>query len=372
MAALTRDRKTDPIDVNAPWPRLYAAPMETQTTIFGGALFATNAAGNVVPASANGALKCWGRCQRTVVNTTAAGFGAAGALFAEAATGVYFFNNDAGSPFTAADVYVPGYAVDDNTVSKSDAGGTRPYVGYMVPAGTINNLRSSGEVAMAVGMANPYAANAELGTSTTTFRARNIATAGNVTSLAAFTVAGNDGVTNVAGDVIILDTQTTAAQNGPYVVGAVATGTAPLTRPDWWASGSTVKTGLSIRIGGEGTVFKNTRWVAMLAADSFVVDTTDPKLYPDFVSGATQLTSGTFTISTVPVFSGNSNVILERKVASGSTLTVGGYHPTSAGADGVTTGVRGTAAVIVQACVGAGTINTADGSTLHWTITNQA
>lgn len=55
------------------------------------------------------------------------------------------------------------------------------------------------------------------------------ATTGNVANLASFTVA-NDGITLVAGDRVLLKDQNTAAQNGIYVVGTVATGTAPLTR----------------------------------------------------------------------------------------------------------------------------------------------
>ncbi|MFI0434026.1 MAG: hypothetical protein ACH36H_12910, partial [Candidatus Nanopelagicales bacterium] len=43
----------------------------------------------------------------------------------------------------------------------------------------------------------------------------------NVASLAAFTVASNDGLTYTEGQRVLLANQTTAAQNGIYVVGAV-------------------------------------------------------------------------------------------------------------------------------------------------------
>lgn len=204
------------------------------------------------------------------------------------------------------------------------------------------------------------------------FKARNVAAAGNVASLAAFTVASNDGVTNVAGDVIILAEQSTAAQNGPYVVGTVASGSAPLSRPGWWDTGDTLSSAVTIAVGGEGTVFKNTTWRPMVAAATFVIGTTDPKLYPVEVSGTTVLIAGTFTISTVPIFSAKTSIQFSRSIANTSTLTVGGYHATVAGADGITPGVRGTAAAVVQATVGAGTISVSDVSTLHWTIRNQA
>jgi len=369
MSAATKDIKSDQVDTpEAVYPRHLTFPVEASTTLYAGTMVATNAAGNAVPASANSALRVWGRCERTVTQGAVAGVTNPPLLVH---SGAFYLNNGAGAQaISAADVGKYCFAIDDNTVGIGDAAGTLPLAGVILAIGISGE--ETGKIGVGFGMASPYQANPLLASASSAFRARNIAAAGNVASLAAFTVAGNDGVTNVAGDVVVLAEQTAPEANGPYVVGTVAAGVAPLTRPDWWSTGTTLKTGVAIAIGGEGTVFKNTRWRALLAAASFVVGTTDPKLYPEEVSGATALVAGTFTISTVPIFSANSQVALTRKIANTSTLTVGGYHPTTGGATGITAGVRGTAAVIVEATVGAGTINVADISTLHWTVINQA
>lgn len=68
------------------------------------------------------------------------------------------------------------------------------------------------------------------------------ATTGNVANRASFTVS-NDGVTLVAGDRVLLKSQNTAAQNGIYVVGTVANGSAPLTRATDMAAGATFTDG---------------------------------------------------------------------------------------------------------------------------------
>jgi hypothetical protein len=68
------------------------------------------------------------------------------------------------------------------------------------------------------------------------------ASTANVANLASFTVA-NDSVTLVEGDRVLLKDQSTATQNGIYVVGVVATGTAPLTRATDMAAGSTFTDG---------------------------------------------------------------------------------------------------------------------------------
>ena len=202
------------------------------------------------------------------------------------------------------------------------------------------------------------------------FTARGIATV-NVASLAAFTVAGNDGITYVAGDIVFLAAQTAPAQNGPYVVGTVAVGVAPLTRPSWWATGAVLPSGISVAIGGEGTVYKNTVWQAMLAAKAFTVGTTDPVLYPRALSGTTALVLGTFTIS-APILSAKTAIYLSRSVGNTPAASAGGYHPTTGNADGITPGPIGTGQAVIEATIAAGTLNNADISTLHWTVINQA
>ena len=194
--------------------------------------------------------------------------------------------------------------------------------------------------------------------------ARNVVTA-NVASLAAFTVAGNDGVTNVEGDTVILTAQTTGAQNGPYVVGAVGGGTAPLTRPDWFLTGDTFVPGLKSSIYvTEGTVFSGTWWDSKKTA-SGVVGTDDPLYYVRRVTVAAVLVAGTVTVATIPLFSATkSSVQLQLVTPNTTTLTTSYSTPT------LTPGKIGTASIVARANVAAGTINAADVSTLALTVQN--
>lgn len=358
MTALAKDRKADELP-----GKLLSYPVAASSLIYGGAMVGVNASGNAVKASADATLVIPGVCDIQADNSS----GAAGDIRVRVRPGIFAMNNSAGGDAIAAGNREQlCYVVDDNTVALTDGGGTRPVAGVIKSIDPITSL-----VYVELGKPSLYQANPETSPSlATAFRARGVVTA-NVASLAAFNVNTNtDGITYVAGDVVFLAAQTTAAQNGPYVVGTVATGTAPLTRPDWWAAAAVLKSGVQVRIGGEGTVYKNTTWQAMLAADTFTVDTTDPKLYPLQVSGQSTLVAGTFTIS-VPVFSTKSNVDLVRTTANTCTATTGGYQPTVAGASGITAGPIGTGSIVIQATVAAGTINNADVSTLNWTVTNQ-
>lgn len=69
------------------------------------------------------------------------------------------------------------------------------------------------------------------------------ASTGNVSNLASFTVSSNDSVTLAQGDRVLLKDQSTASQNGIYVVGVVAGDTAPLTRATDMAAGATFTDG---------------------------------------------------------------------------------------------------------------------------------
>jgi hypothetical protein len=112
--------------------------------------------------------------------------------------------------------------------------------------------------------------------------ARNVVLT-NVADLAAYVVGSaalNDSVSggNVAGDRVLLVGQTTPAQNGIYVVGTVASTTAPLTRATDWALGVTVPSGSEILIS-EGAGFPNTRWFVSKTA-GVIVGTGAPAFFP--------------------------------------------------------------------------------------------
>ena len=155
-SALTMDRKTDQLGTpEIVLPQLLNFPVEANTTIYGGALVCTNAAGNAVPASASSALIAWGRCERQVVNTTAAGFGSAGALNVNVHQGVFFFNNSTIAAVAAADVGLACYAENDNVISLTSQGGTLPFAGTIVSYGEqgLNEPGASGQVGVLCGFA---------------------------------------------------------------------------------------------------------------------------------------------------------------------------------------------------------------------------
>ena len=61
MTALAQDRITNQYGTpDSVEPLLLSFPVAAATTIYGGSLVATNAAGYAVPASASNALKIWG------------------------------------------------------------------------------------------------------------------------------------------------------------------------------------------------------------------------------------------------------------------------------------------------------------------------
>lgn len=159
MTALTKDGKFDQYGTpDEIYPHLLDFPVEAATSLFGGGMVATNAAGNAVPASSSAALKLWGRCEKQVLNTVAAGFGTAGALRVSVRAGVFEYTNGTGGDVIAqANVGQACYASDDNTVNLTDGGGTRPY------AGVIINVRPSGKVAVYVGMPGAYAPESQEG-----------------------------------------------------------------------------------------------------------------------------------------------------------------------------------------------------------------
>ena len=183
-------------------------------------------------------------------------------------------------------------------------------------------------------------------------------------------MAAQDGLTIAVNDLVLLQEGTTnlpsAADAGPYVVTAIGAAGAKvvLTRPSWWAHGATVQPGARIHVAA-GTLWANSEW-KVCAAAALVVGTTAPSLYPRTVSQSLTLVAGTKTISNVPLLSATkSSIAFSRTTPDTCTLTVGGYDPTT-----LTAGVIGTASIVVQAKVGAGTINNADISVMTITVNN--
>lgn len=309
MTAAVQDVKSDKLSTeDFPDTPLLHGLAEANVLIYGGTMVGSDAAGFAVPASDARCRIVWGRAERQINNLSSnAPFGAQGAQSVQIRKGPFYQNQD--GSITQANIGQNCYAVDDNTVSLSDAGGTRPFAGVIQPGKKNGSgaLLSTDQVAVWLGASNAY--QNILGGELTMYRARAVVTA-NVASLAAFAgVTGGtpvDGVSCVQGDIVLLTAQTTASQNGPYVVGAVSSGTAALTRPLWWATASVQPSGFMISVGGEGTHFKNSTWKALTANRTFVVDTTDPQFYPqfDFVTTAAMTAGVAPTQTGLYVFTG--------------------------------------------------------------------
>ncbi len=199
----------------------------------------------------------------------------------------------------------------------------------------------------------------------------------NVTSLAAFTVTGNaydDGLTYVAGDRVLLAGQTTAADCGVYVVGTVASTTAPLTRAPDMPAALVLPNGSVVEVS-EGTVFRGSSWKAMsTTAGGAVIGTNDPTFYPRAYSKIVTLSSGTYTVGAgggsefLFLYSTTTSSIQATRCTAGGTLTLTTHYYTPA--TGRIAGKSGTAAAVVTASVAAGTVNTADTSTVNVLVVN--
>lgn len=207
-------------------------------------------------------------------------------------------------------------------------------------------------------------------------QARGVVTS-NIASLTSFTVTGNaydDGLTYVAGDRVLLAAQTTGAECGVYVVGTVTTTTAPLTRATDMPAGLALPNGTIIEVS-EGTVFRGSSWKAMATTTGgAVIATNDPLFYPRMYSKVVTLSSGTYTVGAgggseaLYLFSTTTSSVQATRNTAGGTLTLTTHY--YAPATGRIAGKAGTAAVVVTASVAAGTINTADNSTMNVLVVN--
>ncbi len=207
-------------------------------------------------------------------------------------------------------------------------------------------------------------------------RARGVLTAlgagtfalGVYTATANGAMAAQDGLTIAVGDTVLILEGTTNLTNaydgGPYVVTSLGSAGSQvvLTRPAWWAHGATVQPGAQVHVAA-GTLWANTFWKSCVAA-AVVVGTTATQLIVGRVSVLAQvLVAGTKTLSGVPLLA-SASVVFNRTTANTTALTIW-YNPIT-----LTPGAIGTASLVVNAQVAAGTINAADISTLTVTIVN--
>ncbi|HEC90322.1 MAG TPA: hypothetical protein ENI55_01510 [Alphaproteobacteria bacterium] len=100
-------------------------PVAAATRIFAGSLVVLDAAGNAEPATTALAKVAVGRAEEQVDNLT----GVAGDQTVKVSRGVFLFANEPTDPIAAADIAATCFIVDDQTVAKTDAVGTRSAAG---------------------------------------------------------------------------------------------------------------------------------------------------------------------------------------------------------------------------------------------------
>ena len=131
MPALTQDRRT--VERKG---QILAIALAAAAVIYQGSLVAINAAGNLVPASADPTLRVIGMALEAKDNSD----GVAGDLTCRVSAGCYRWDNSSsGDAITAAHIGRQCFAVDDHTVALTEgASGNRP------TAGIIFDVDSSG------------------------------------------------------------------------------------------------------------------------------------------------------------------------------------------------------------------------------------
>lgn len=123
MTALTADRNSPRIQ-----GEILNLDVAATTKIFAGSMVMRNAAGNAVKGQTAVSLVGVGCAQEQVDNST----GAVGDKTINVRVGTFKFANSAsGDLITKADIGSPAYAVDDQTVAKTNGGSTRSIAGFI-------------------------------------------------------------------------------------------------------------------------------------------------------------------------------------------------------------------------------------------------
>lgn len=123
MAALTKDRNT-PEAIGD----MREGPVAAATVIFAGAIVMRNAAGDLIEAATAVGLVGVGRAEKRADNSG----GSAGDIAAAYRPGIFRFDNSAAADeITAAEIGKPCFAVDDQTVAKTDGTATRSIAGFV-------------------------------------------------------------------------------------------------------------------------------------------------------------------------------------------------------------------------------------------------
>lgn len=130
MTALTADRNTPRSEGD-----VRQGAVAASTKIFAGGIVMRNAAGYLTKGQTATGLVGVGRAEEQVDNSA----GANGALSVKYRPGTYRYSNSAGADeITAAEIGKPAYAVDDQTVAKTDGSSSRS------PAGIVDDVDANG------------------------------------------------------------------------------------------------------------------------------------------------------------------------------------------------------------------------------------
>jgi hypothetical protein len=403
MSALTQDRKTDkagPDDVV--YPGLLKYPVDASTTIYGGAIVCIDAAGYATStATPVNTMKIVGRCERQVANQTTGGSitpdgiasGVAGSVLVQVRQGFYYYNVNADTTPAVTTFGANLYASDDNTLSTSDAGGTRPYAGWCFdPGGTYSmDQIVTTNIGVALGFPNPYSALSTPSLNSvgkfravvTTLQAYGGSGTNVLTqTTAAAGLSAADGVTLAVGDVCFIQGGTTnltaAKDSGPWSVTALGSASVKwvLTRPDWFTTGAVIPLGQVLEGGGEGTSYGGSSWKSFAAKGSAVVGTNDPTFYIGRYTAAVTLASGFIKLGAGQTFPGlysttTSGIEFQATNITTTTTTIR-YVLGAIGSGGSATaaGYMGTSTVSVTGITAAGAVVANDASSGLLTITN--
>jgi len=235
--------------------RNVTVPVDGGAHIYDGTMVAQlTATAMLVPGSTAASGHCVGVADHEQDNTS----GADSALRCKIVTDrIFLFANASGGNACseATPLGAAVYMFDDHTIADNSVGDTLKRAGYFMglepdSGGKVRVYITPLDMGAAVDVGEASGASVH--------GVRGASTA-DIASLAAFTVAAVDGLTYVAGERILLKNQTATEENGIYVVGTVAAGTAPLTRALDADGADEIVAGMVVAVS-EGTAAADTAW----------------------------------------------------------------------------------------------------------------
>lgn len=230
----------------------------------------------------------------------------------------WFATGTGANQIVEANIDQPCFWFDDDTLYLTDMGGTLSFAGFIAAIDPVTNRIAVKSSELMRSLYTLFSAGENAGANVTMDdSARAVATNlpagafanGVWTATATGALPTQDGLTIALDDKVVfpLGTLTTqvvsAANSGPYQCTTVgATGVkAVFTRTSRFANGSAISSPTNVRVNGEGTIYKNTTWVAKPVAPGKIVGTDDPLMFPAEMNVPGTCVLGTFTVSSIPL-----------------------------------------------------------------------